>query len=424
MNNQKVGLCGFSNIGNTCYMNSTLQILIHSKVMIEFLMAKTNPYLNNSLSFVEMVKQKQINAEFVNYLENGIITRIQESERKKLNLDSNAIIQIPQNIINKKIENSFTIKLAEIINLIMYKGISHFRPDDFKRVVDLKIPDLRGFSQQDSHELLNGILDNIIEETGIETEITINNVPDSIKQYIKLLGKIKLEITTNPRHKQEILEELNNFKNSNRSIVNRYDGLNYMSQIFKTHYNPMIQKLLTFTISTVTCANESCKIESTCFGHHSMLILHMKPTLKESFNFMIEEELVDKKCQFCSHTKAIQTCRIWQPGMLLYIELSRFNNLPNGKTSKNNSSIEIPDELNISNYCDQSNNLNYQNLNYKLKGMSNHLGNINGGHYTADCVSIVDNTTWYHFDDSSVYKYNGTNVDKSSGYVLLYELEL
>ena len=61
--------------------------------------------------------------------------------------------------------------------------------------------------------------------------------------------------------------------------------------------------------------------------------------------------------------------------------------------------------------------------NYKLKGISNHMGNLYGGHYTSDCVSIVDNTSWYHFDDSTVSKYQNNNINTSNAYILMYEIE-
>ena len=78
----------------------------------------------------------------------------------------------------------------------------------------------------------------------------------------------------------------------------------------------------------------------------------------------------------------------------------------------------------MSEFCDNSllteTSINY---NYKLKGISNHMGNLYGGHYTSDCVSIVDNTSWYHFDDSTVSKYQNNNINTSNAYILMYEIE-
>lgn len=422
-NNQKIGLCGFRNIGNTCYMNSTLQLLIHSKILIKFLIAKSNPFANNSFKFIELFEKELIDAEFVFYLKNGTITRLEEKERKRLGLKSDEPVNVHPKIISNSISNSFTIKLAEIINLIIYKGTIEFTPDEFKKIVDMKIPLLRGFGQQDSHELLTGILDNIIEETGIQTNVVINNIPENVQNYINLLERTKSNISNEKIPKREIIQELNNYRNSNRIVINRYNGLNFMTNVFKSHWNPMIQKLLTFTINTTICANNSCKYEKSNYNNETMLFLNIKSNLEECFEKFIEEEEIDLKCDVCTCTKAIKTTKLWQPGMLLYIELCRFNNTPDGQTSKINTNIAIPDSINISKYCDKSNNLSQNNLNYKLKGMTNHMGNLNGGHYTADCVSIIDDSTWFHFDDSHIFKYDGSNINKSNGYMLLYELD-
>ena len=54
----KIGLCGLKNMGNTCYMNSILQLLIHSQTMINFLLCETNPYIidgEENSSFVDLI---------------------------------------------------------------------------------------------------------------------------------------------------------------------------------------------------------------------------------------------------------------------------------------------------------------------------------------------------------------------------------
>ena len=444
--NSKIGLCGFKNIGNTCYMNSILQLLIHSKLIINFMLAKSNPFTTIKEvegvggvigigSGAEVEVEVEVEGEYVNYLKQSALSKIGEKERKRLKLKETDEITVNRSEVNNYIENSLTIKLSEIINTIIYKGNSCITPNNFKLIIDRKIPNLRGMGQQDSHELLNGIFDNLIEETGIDSDPIINNVPQIIKDYIDYLKILKQRIqsTNLINEKKEIIKELNEYKKKNNDIINKFDGLNYMTQVFKnkrintfdtsaTGYNPMIFNLLTFNVDTFTCTE--CKNQSCKYQYSTIIMLHIKPTLKECFEQMIEEELIDRKCDLCQCTKATKKTKMWRPGMTLFIELCRFNNLPNGRLCKNNMEVEIPHELDITEYCDNSmkteSSLSYK---YKLKGISNHMGNMNGGHYTADCVSITDNTSWYHFDDSGVSRHTNSEIDTSSAYILLYELE-
>ena len=194
-----------------------------------------------------------------------------------------------------------------------------------------------------------------------------------------------------------------------------------MFNVFKNKYNPFIFQLKLFLINQIICTN--CKNITHNFEDTTIFKIPVANTLAECFNEFIKEETIDYKCDVCKeNNKAIKFCKIWRNPLVLFIQLSRFIIFPDGRSRKNNLNVEIPHTLNIENYCDKSLLNDEKNFNYKLKGISNHHGGMNGGHYTADCSCIIDNS-WYHFDDSSVYKYKNDNFDTSSAYILMYELQ-
>ena len=413
---QKIGLCGFKNIGNTCYMNSILQLLIHSNLLLHFIVSRKNPYKNNENS----------NGKYVEYLNKGAICRIGEKERKRLNLSEDDVVKINSSDINNFIKDSIITRLAEIIDFDIYKGNSCITPVNFKNIIDKKIPNFRGWGQQDAHELLIQILDNIIDETGIEIELKINNVPDIIKEYNKYLLSIKKRIISanSDSEKQMIIHEFNNYKTQNKKIINKYNGLCYMMKVFKNKYNPMIFKLKTFIINTITC--QQCKNETCNYENTTILTLPIRDNLNDCFEQMqMPEEIENYKCDVCKErVNAIKISKIWQFGMSLYLHFKRFKILPNGRILKDNTNIEIPHNINLTKFCDESMKTSSTiDYNYKLRGICNHYGNMGGGHYTADCLSIIDDKTWYNFDDKNVSKYNNSNINMSSAYILLYELE-
>ena len=57
---------------------------------------------------------------------------------------------------------------------------------------------------------------------------------------------------------------------------------------------------------------------------------------------------------------------------------------------------------------------------YELVGMVHHSGEINYGHYTADCKNI-HREKWYNFNDSSVYEASvGDSIESNTPYLLFY----
>jgi len=409
----KIGLCGFNNIGNTCYLNSILQLLIHSKVFVSFLLQN----------------------DFINYLEKASTQNIADLHRQKNNIDENTQITINKSDIDNLMNYSIISRLYEIVLIIINKGNSTISPVKLKESIkikgsiDRKFESFRGFMQEDAHEFLIKLLDEIIIETGIKSKSTFNNVPDIIHVYKKLSKDVKQSLlnATDNDQKKIIIKSLNDFKINNKDIINKYNGLVFMSNIFKEKHNPFIFNLYSIIIYKLVCLN--CNDINVNYEYHTILSIQVKNTVYDGFNAYFESEEVESKCSCCNTSKKIKSIKIWKPSMLLFVHLNRFENLqdPNNLKKSNirkiNTIVDIPLELDISDFYDSSMLPDVKYNKYKLKGYANHRGSSpHSGHYTADAMCINDNT-WFHFDDSNVSKYNGNNINTSLAYVLMYEID-
>ena len=58
---------------------------------------------------------------------------------------------------------------------------------------------------------------------------------------------------------------------------------------------------------------------------------------------------------------------------------------------------------------------------YDLYGVSNHMGSLGGGHYTAYAKNCLYNK-WFLFDDTEVYKAKHGDIVSKAAYVLFYRL--
>lgn len=433
--NMKIGICGFVNIGNTCYMNSTLQSLIHSRAIFKFMLADTNPFLPGT-TFAESAFEGRFNAEFIKYLRDGVASRLYEKEKKRLASFPNVKVTVTMSQWKQAFTESLTIKLAEIINRIVYKGISTVIPTSLKAVIDKKIPAMKGYMQQDAHELLDGLLDSIINETGVESHARIKNTPQHIIEYITYEKFVEQRLKDEAE--ELTLEEKKELENSlvRRRLLlgddlKEYKGLKYMQSYFARRYNPLIFKLQTILCETLKCTR--CNIESNKFSEQPCLLIDInpvlarnpKPTLGECFENMKLEEKITRNCEYCGNVEALRTCEFWRPGAVLYIELKRFLNNAQGHSRKISDYIDIPNTINIHDFCAKNNFTNGKRdkFDYQLKCIVNHMGSLQGGHYNSDAVSVVDGKTWFHFDDSRVEKYDGDEINKSNSYVLMYELK-
>ena len=85
---------------------------------------------------------------------------------------------------------------------------------------------------------------------------------------------------------------------------------------------------------------------------------------------------------------------------ILVLQIKRFSF---GKISKMkiNNRIKVPQILNLSKVITYNHHHSVKNPVYELTGVVNHSGDLNFGHYTADCKNPI-NGKWYTFNDSTV----------------------
>jgi ubiquitin C-terminal hydrolase len=134
--------------------------------------------------------------------------------------------------------------------------------------------------------------------------------------------------------------------------------------------------------------------------------------------FVADEVLHDWKNETSKQTESVKkNLAFWNFPKILIIALKRYS--PDGKW-KNNTLVDFPiDHLDLSKYAIGYKSTTYH---YKLFGVANHMGGVNGGHYTAfvNCSSHASNSKWMCCNDSTVSEIDKSCIVSSSAYCLFY----
>ncbi|KAM3144034.1 hypothetical protein pb186bvf_003798 [Paramecium bursaria] len=126
-------------------------------------------------------------------------------------------------------------------------------------------------------------------------------------------------------------------------------------------------------------------------------------------------------CGTCKdHVQAFKTLQIYQAPKILIFHLKRFRDTYRLFKSKLTSKVEFPFILDLKEFL-----LNYnlpgeivqQDTVFELYAVSNHIGGLGGGHYTAFCKN---QNQWWKFDDNYLNKISSFDVVTENAYVLFY----
>jgi ubiquitin C-terminal hydrolase len=111
----------------------------------------------------------------------------------------------------------------------------------------------------------------------------------------------------------------------------------------------------------------------------------------------------------------VKKFQVFRTPPLLVVNLKRFK----GMQSKQNTLVHFPIEgLDMSNFVISQRQREAEPLVYDLFGVSNHYGQLQGGHYTA---YAKNDGQWYRFNDDEVEDIeNETSIVSSAAYNLFY----
>eukprot|EP01135_Chromosphaera_perkinsii_P012431 Nk52_evm42s2657 gene=Nk52_evmTU42s2657 len=268
----------------------------------------------------------------------------------------------------------------------------------FKRQIEGYAPQFCGFSQQDSQELLRFLLDGLHEDLN------------------RVRKKPKYEQLTDEQEESMSHQQISDWKWNN--YLQRDSS--FITDIFLGQ--------LKSTVECLTCKHQSVTfdpfwdlslpIPSRFKGIKSALMGGSECELLECFRQFTEEEILDGnerprcyKCKVPRKSSKRLSVQIFPDILVLHIKRFSFSRFSREKLT---TKINFP----LKNLVLQQEHGKAPS--YSLYAVSNHMGGLGGGHYTAICKSPVSGQ-WFTYNDSHVSKSSASSIQPDDAYVLFYE---
>ena len=264
----------------------------------------------------------------------------------------------------------------------------------FKQLVAEVNPKFKENTGQDCHEFLSALLEGLSSD--------LNKIQDRPKGRFKADNKATFEEQSERNWKYS--------KECEDSFINdQFEGqLVYIMKWESWKENTF--NFENFTTLSLEIPEEKFSDQNDC----TLEELFIETT--KNYTFSSEMGYNWPLCkQTASVEKSMKICRLPE---LLILHLKRFN-IENAYPSKNLRYVySNKDDLDLSIFWTE-NWINNSAPTYQLYAVSNHIGNLRVGHYTADVKNLSGDQKWYHWDDDIIRATNPSNPSKKS-YILFY----
>uniref|UniRef100_A0A674N5S4 Ubiquitin carboxyl-terminal hydrolase n=1 Tax=Takifugu rubripes TaxID=31033 RepID=A0A674N5S4_TAKRU len=391
------GVTGLRNLGNTCYMNSILQVLSHLHVFRECFLRLD---LTQALELLASAVQGQLVGK-ISHLSLTQRKGFQSSSGSGSGLSGGASRGRSMELIQPKEPSSEHISLCHELHTlfqVMWSGKwALVSPFAMLHSVWQLIPAFRGYAQQDAQEFLCELLDKVqheLESAGKHT--TTTGVPQTQKRLIKQV----LSVVNTIFHGQ-LLSQVTCLACGHRS--NTVEPFWDLSLEFPERYH---------SNSRESAAQTSCH-------------------LTEMLAKFTETEALEGNIYACDHcnsarrrttsksvllTEAQKRLMVHKLPQVLRLHLKRFRWSGRNHREKIGVHVSFDQLLDVEPYCSP----HHKHFLYDLSAVVMHHGKgFGSGHYTSYCYN-TEGGFWVHCNDSKLNVCSVEEVCRAQAYILFY----
>ncbi|XP_030633404.1 ubiquitin carboxyl-terminal hydrolase 49 [Chanos chanos] len=412
------GVTGLRNLGNTCYMNSILQVLSHLQKFREC-------FLTLDLCETEELLAKTNHSQGVKGVAGAVVGnasaltcslgRVGKAGAGGLSVGSKhsvppslsaaELVQPKEPRSSSRQQMSLCHELHTLFRVMWSGRWSLVSPFAMLHSVWNLIPAFRGYDQQDAQEFLCELLDKVqqeLESDGNKRRIVIPITQRKLsKQVLKVLntifhGQLLSQVTClSCKHKSNTVEP---FWDLSLEFPERYHNIE------KGSGSMMCQRSCSLT-EMLAKFTETEALEGSIYACNYCNRKRRKTSHKP-----------------LSLTEACKQLLIYRLPQVLRLHLKRFRWSGRNHREKIGVHVAFDQVLNIEPYCctDSASSLQREGFVYDLSAVVMHHGKgFGSGHYTAYCYN-TEGGFWVHCNDSEMNVCSVEEVCNTQAYILFY----